>query len=75
MPSNTNVLDPGASLSLVAPSLTSTANGGLTTDPTPQFLNGSSSIAPTGTITYLSDLNSTSATNGWGMFEKNKSNG
>ncbi|MBM0743681.1 NPCBM/NEW2 domain-containing protein [Phormidium sp. CLA17] len=75
MPSNTNVLDPGASLLLVPSSSTLNVNGSLPTDPTPQFLSGSSSVASTEIVTYLSDLNSTSATNGWGVFEKDKSNG
>ena len=43
MPSNTNVLNPGASLSLDAPSLSPAADGSLTTNSNPQFLSGSSS--------------------------------
>ncbi len=42
MPSNTNVFDQSASLSLVTPT-PSNMSGSLTTDPTPQFLSGSSS--------------------------------
>jgi len=49
MPSNTNVLDPGASLSLVAQDSALNTNGSLTTDPTPQFLSGSSSISSSAT--------------------------